>query len=615
MEYFDGNGKRMLSVVTSEFRGLNELAKGREGEFSACRNVSSSEYPCLAVSKGYEKIETDYGRVMAIYSLENGFTGVCDTGDGVFIFHKGEKIGYSAGGKRIGSESEVKIHCLNGVFFIQETTKVGNSVLYKFIPEADKAKDRVVRQCYILNADCKVMYYSDYNSLLKPNTTESFSGLLAIKPWTEDFKLSTGTKYIMLGPEGEEDKFMLYREKEWEYDKWKKENPGKTVIRNMEMFSDNIATAECTFTIPFPNGEEEYKTNDQDSIFRGIGFFDGVNDYQVRRSFLGDDREWHEVAVIAENVMPKVTPMEVYKGRLWCARVDGTSILASASNDTGEDFFYFSGTAASSVYIDSNLPGNFIGVKAYNDSIIAFKENSMTVIYGDTAADFSVGKEICGVGCIDIRSAQMVDGVLYFCSPSGFYAYAGGQPRRISEKLKVKFKKVCAFSADGKYYAEGTTENGEKKLLVYDTEKGIWLSEEPREIAGACNDNGEIYVVASGEILRKKKDNESAALCEWYFESMEICEGVFEKKGIAEIYIKGKLAEGAEMSVQVFVAGEVLESKTFYGNGKIKAYRVPVRLRKDDSYKIKVSGSGEAIIYEMERKVSVGGRNIKNAEV
>ena len=632
MGYRNENGTP--TVTTKAFYGLNHMAKGREGELSQCENVSSDEFPCLSVSKGFETVVTDLGRVLAIHSLDGGITGVIDTGDGVFVFYKGKKYEYSAGGKRIEADSGIHIYSMSGGLFIHEVTVRGTETLYKLMPEAPEEEDRVVRQCYIENSDTQVFINGAGMKYCSSNEFRSTIGtvLLAFKRGDVDNPISldfgefqyentvpenlTGKRFfVVLGPEGEEDKFLLYREKESDFNDWCKENEKDAndvpayMVGVWGTGDDRITVTSGDFTIPWRDGAKTYKEESKYEGFRVVTFVNREKK-ALRESFVDNEDVWYEATMILENVMPEVTPMEVHCGRLWCARLDGTSILASSDTGEGDEFFYFSGTAAASVYINSNLPGAFTGVKSYNDSLIAFKEDSMTVIYGDTAANFSVGKEIRGVGCIDIDSAQVVDGILYFYSPSGFYSYGGGQPRRISEKLKVNFKKVKAFSSEGKYYAEGTDAEGNSELLVYDTEKGIWLSEKPRGITSSCLTKGEVYIAASGEVLRRKRITEESENQEWFFESMELCEGAFEKKGINEIYVKAKLKKGAEMSVRVLLGEEERGQGDFIGTGKIEVYRVPVKLKKDDSYKIRVSGTGEALIYEMERQVYAGGRNI-----
>lgn len=620
----------MPNVVTREFRGINHLATGREGEFSACKNVSSDEYPCLSVSKGFEKVQTDLGNVMAIHSLSDGLTGVVDTGDGVFVFYKGQKYEYSAGGKRIEAGSYVHIYSMSGGLFIHEVTTRGTETMYKLMPEAPEEEDRKVKQCYIENAEFEAMLYNGSDIIHSGVSGRGTTGC-AVLALSEESEFDVGdgplidesvpefisrkTKYIVIGPEGQEDNFLIYREKESDFNDWCEENgeSRKNVPAYMIGLNNDGFIAAKDFEVPFPSGTKSFADGKSYSKFRLVSFANRDKERLV--SCRAEPKVWKEVKVIAEHIMPSVTPMEVYAGRLWCARLDGTSILASSTEGVGDDFFYFSGTAAASVYIDSNLPGKFTGVKSYNNSLIAFKEDSMTVIYGDTAANFSVGKEIRGVGCVDIDSAQVVDGILYFYSPSGFYAYGGGQPRRISEKLKVSFKKVKAFSAEGKYYAEGTDKDGSTMLLVYDTEKGIWFSEEVKGITGFCLDYGEVYIAASGEVLRRKRKTEEAEDQEWFFESMDITEGIFEKKGITEIYIKAKLKKDSTMTAKVLNEDKERGCGTLFGTGKIEVYRVPVKLKKGDSYKIRVSGYGDAIIYEMERRVYVGGRNIGEGEV
>ena len=121
------------------------------------------------------------------------------------------------------------------------------------------------------------------------------------------------------------------------------------------------------------------------------------------------------------------------------------------------------------------------------------------------------------------------------------------------------------------------------------------------------------YIVTENAIKRLNSSIEyKNAEIDWFFESSDLLEGIFEKKGINEITIKAKLEKGTTMTVSTRDdEGVLTEHKTFIGDGKINTYRVPVKFSKKDAYRYRIEGHGPAFIYEIERSVALGGRAIK----
>ena len=339
--------------------------------------------------------------------------------------------------------------------------------------------------------------------------------------------------------------------------------------------------------------------NFANTIFGGIKNSSAFNPIHIGGLYLRDE------------ILPQITFPCVYKNRMWAGRVKGDGIVATGWG-SGWNFFSFGDISSDSIEIAVTSDGAFTGLKEYNDSLLCFKENRTIVIYGDTAYNFAIGKEIENIGCIDIRSCVAVDGVLYFLGKEGFYSYSGGWPQFISKELNTKYISCIAFTQDGKYYAEGTKANGEKELVVYDTRSGIWLLEKAQGITGLCAVGNDIYIAAADGIKKKRSSSDYMKNDEeWFFESSDLYEGIFENKGILEITVRAKIKEDCTMTVSTIDSnGDAEEHGVCYGTGKLRTYRVPVKLTKDEAYRYRISGDGPAMIYDIERKVSAGGRTI-----
>lgn len=569
MEYPQGSGRTNGKIVTREFKGLNHMAVGAEGCFSDCENISS-EYPCIHTASGYETADTQYTNIQAMIK-PNSISGFCGVANGVLYWNGSAVSAAACANFTIKSNTEISIYMLNKYLYIYERRTDGNVVLYEYDTINRKSKkNNTYHVCFQLNNEAVYIRV----------------GAITIENELEVYTLTEDEKVIIYGPEEDVERFMRIGIKDYEasdteplYAK-KGSEISKSTTNNVTYYTWNITfyNKKDAQTLPLCNT----------STRQNVG---GIYIYN--------------------KMMPKTTPLEIYKNRVWGGMLDGSSIIGTALG-SGYDFFSFKNTAADSVELNVLTDGAFVGVKAFADALICFKENSITVVYGDTAYDFSLGKTITGVGCIDIRSVCTVDGVLYFCSGDGFYAYTGGQPEFISSNIKCKYKRCIAFSQNGKYYAEGTKADGSKEILTYDTRTGLWFREVSQGITYICSSGGDIYIATAGGMKKHRreydyKDNSP----EWYFESMDLYEGIYEKKGISEIFVRAKLEEGTRMSVSTVTdSGEAVEHKSFYGNGYITTYRVPVKFEKQESYRYRISGSGAALIYDIERKVPAGGRNI-----
>lgn len=605
MQFPQGSGKRSAQITTSEFSGLNRSARGKEGAFSKCENLSSDNYPCICTSAGYEDAGLPYSNVQTIISLDGGFCGIAA---GVF-YHKGTAVAYAPYSHySIAEDSQINTFMCSGYIYIQETKTNGIQVLYSYDTQNRNVQENnyltVCNQLYQPTAGGKpiLLYYDDsqYNTrdgwyIYIPQEYET-EGLFDEKSNLNSAiqSLNTGNEIIICGID-DEDEFMEYREN-------KTDISSKTIASKCVVITGGTAVEGRTFKSP--NGDEiEIGTNQAVKIQ-----FYSLENKEVSPNGGQNSRY---IGGIYKHRIPKSTPFEIYKNRAWGGRTDGQAVIASAFGK-GSDFFEFQNAASDSVEISSGSDGAFIGCKAYNDSLIAFKKNSMTVIYGDTADNFSTGKEIENIGCIDIRSVQTVDGVLFFCAYDGFYAYSGGQPQFISKNLNARYSKCISFVQEGKYYAEGTDMDGKSEMLVYDARSGIWLAEKPQGIKNIYRGGNEVFILTQNGVKKHHHSYDyEMDSPEWFFESMDLYENVFEKKGIQEIFVRAKLEKGTKMVISTVNSdGSISEHKTFWGNGLISTYRAPIKFQKQDAYRFRISGSGAALIYDAERKLSAGGRNI-----
>lgn len=587
MEYPQGSGRAAGKIVTREFKGINHMAAAPEGCFADCENISS-EYPCIRTSSGFCTADSQYAQYTNIQAIikPDGVDGFCGVANGV-LYWNGSVINYASGSHYTPeTNSEIYMYMINKYLYIYEKRQSGRVVLYEYDPydRTEKTNNlcKVCYQQYQLTYDDRA--YIQGGTLNSYGLWQTEGNFLNSKNTAASESTITGyPACVIAGPPGNEDLFMNFTKKEYEITS---SAPVYADFYEYHYWGSNTSSGAWQADIRY------YKKDGTiASGYANAGEVGGI--------------------YLKNKLMPQIAKPEIYKNRVWGGMLDGSSVICTALG-SGYDFYSFQNTGADSVEINVMTPGSFVGLKSFADALLCFKENSITVIYGDTAYDFSVGKTITGIGCIDIRSACDINGVLYFCSGDAFYAYTGGLPECISENIHCDYISCIAFSQNGKYYAEGTRSDGSREMLTYDTRTGIWLREAAPGIKYICGSGRDIYISVGDGIKKHRRESDfKENLPDWFFESCDLYEGIYEKKGISEIFIRARLEKGTEMTVSTLSqTGGEAKHKTFYGNGLIMTYRVPVKYEKQETYRYRISGTGAAVIYDIERKVPAGGRNI-----
>lgn len=312
--------------------------------------------------------------------------------------------------------------------------------------------------------------------------------------------------------------------------------------------------------------------------------------------------------------IPKTMDVCVHQNRLWCASASGNYIYASALGDFG-NFYRLDGVDDNSAYFEVNTPGAFIGITSYRDTLLAFKRNSISIVYGNTLANYSVEQTIDGIGCIDGQSIYTVNGTLYFLGEEGFFAYNGSQPEMIGRNLNCRYDKAYGFGDANCYYASARrADTGEYELLCFDSRYGIWTKEDGLQVISAVYYQNHLYAATKDAVYELNAKDGTEAV-QWEATGVILYEETFTDKGMNELRIRAKIPEGSTVQVYTSVNGEeftlhkeITPVMDAQGQPVIKIYRVPVRFQNAEFYQIKLAGRGECVIYDVERAVAGGGK-------
>ena len=179
-------------------------------------------------------------------------------------------------------------------------------------------------------------------------------------------------------------------------------------------------------------------------------------------------------------------------------------------------------------------------------------------------------------------------------------------PSSISEKLKTKYISAVGAFAGDIYYAAAVREDGERELLTCDLRRGLWHVQDDVRADGLFAFRGLMHMVSDGGIFELTETAEDS--CEWYFTTAVTTDGTFDNKALNELWIRADVTDGAEFSVETASGrGAFTMHSTFTATG-LHVFRCPVRAVMRDSYRIRISGRGRVVVYDMEIRTAPGGR-------
>lgn len=271
----------------------------------------------------------------------------------------------------------------------------------------------------------------------------------------------------------------------------------------------------------------------------------------------------------------------------------------------------YMGISTDSYAVSLGSDGQFTGAITHAGYPIFFKENCMHKVYGQIPSNFQVQTTACrGVqkGCS--RSLAIVNEILYYKSRHAICAYDGSLPTEISSALgDVQYKSAVAGAHGNKYYVSMEDAGGANTILVYDTSKGMWHKEDGISAVQLCSCRDELYcATADGKIITMLgSGNPYEKSFDWMAESGIINASYPERQYLKRISIRLVLEPGSFLSVLVQYdscgAWECIGSMT---GSDLRSFTFPVRPRRCDHLRLRLEGSGMAMIFAITKSLSGG---------
>ena len=609
-------------TVRTQFGGLNHNKSAGDGEIFDMVNMSSREYPLLTprARRGLVRTLTEpYGAGAGDEAWWVDGTGFYYDGVLKGTVTKSQKQFALMGSKIIIMPDKAYYDAQTGIFGVMgvDQTVAGldfRNGVYMEVP-----------------ADANTLYRSgaDWASSFSEGDAVTISGC-TVHP-------ENNGSFVIREIDGD---YLHFYENTFTLDSlWRFTAPQEGVPAGDYYFY--IGSDSYTFTLPADMSEGDTLTwngTGLDAVIGGVSSSISVTagsggDVLVFADIPQDYSETGDVTLTRE--VPDMDYVCVNENRLWGCK--GDSIYASKLGDPF-NFNVFDGLSSDSWAADAvDSAGDFTGCVSYMGYPVFFKEDNIYTIQGDSAKNFAwTPRNRWGVksGCAD--SIAVAGETLFYLSRVGVCAYTGGFPSIISAPLGVNAKLSDGVAgSDGiRYYI--SLYHGEDKaycLYVYDTRYGVWHKEDESRANSFYMLDGSLHMLlASGDdyCLDGSAGTKEGPVA-WeakfadmtrYYETTDT--GSQDKKGILRLQLRCELDAGTELTVSVSYdkgswheAGKVKgDPATPWSSGgsKMRSYNVPLILRRYDNLRIKLSGSGKAVVYSL-TEVRYSGSNLQGGGV
>lgn len=291
--------------------------------------------------------------------------------------------------------------------------------------------------------------------------------------------------------------------------------------------------------------------------------------------------------------------------RLWGTK--GNTIYGSKYGDPF-NFNNFDGLTGDSYYIQVGSDGEFTGCIPYGSHVCFFKENTLHKLYGSKPSNFQiVTSQVYGVQAGSERSMCVINETLFYKGVLGVYAYTGGVPELVSEKLgQRRYKNACAATDGTRYYICMEGEDG-YHLFDYDVSQNIWAHEDGLHCVDMSTHNGFVYLLAADGSLYRVDESGDISDVEWSVTFCPFNETMNERKGYSKFHMRLDMAAGAYLKAEIKRnTDRRWQTVCTTHNDRAQTVSVPILPARCDSLQIRLSGKGECTLRTFIREFFTG---------
>lgn len=376
-----------------------------------------------------------------------------------------------------------------------------------------------------------------------------------------------------------------------------------------------------------------------------------ANDYLMVAGYINDS---FTSVVRVERKLPEMDFVVEQDNRLWGCSSDKHEIYACKLGDPC-NWYCYAGLDNDSYAVTVGTQGEFTGAIAYNSTVYFFKEDGVYRVWGNKPSNFEVQWKPCkGVQYGSSKSLAVVGDYLFYKARDGVIQY-DGTANIISGKLgkSVLFDGVGESYGD-KYYICMRTNKYKYKLFVYDTKRGTWCTEDDqrywfmtktRNGLHLIDNEFNVYITSEEEVYRmffpnderenfleeRQKDKfypigkdsawfndfalyagNSIALhkedaFEWSLTSGDMGLDTPFNHYLKRLDIRMQLDYDTRFIIEVaYDKSEAYERLMEYRCTRQKTVSIPVRVKRCNSFRIKLSGKGDFKLFSITKIVEEG---------
>ena len=303
------------------------------------------------------------------------------------------------------------------------------------------------------------------------------------------------------------------------------------------------------------------------------------------------------------------------QNRLWGCKygyVDGQNVNELYCSALGDfkNWRQYQGLSTDSWAASVGSDGQWTGAVNYLGHPTFFKENRIHTITVSASGAHRVDETICrGVQKGSHKSLQVVGETLYYKSRTDVCAWQGGFPTGISAALgDLKYYEAVGGTFGNKYYLSMKDEDNAWQLFVYDTQKGLWMREDNLHAVSFAKVDDELWCIDAGNrLLALNGTTGTAEAFTWSMETGILYYEYPDRKYLSRYDIRLNMDAGATAGIWVEYdsSGEWIASGNIQRSGTGTVV-IPIRPRRCDHMRMKLSGTGAVKIFSIARTLEVG---------
>ena len=306
--------------------------------------------------------------------------------------------------------------------------------------------------------------------------------------------------------------------------------------------------------------------------------------------------------------MPDLDFVTEQGNRVWgCSKKENTIYACRLGDPT--NWYSYRGIAADSYAVSVGSDGTFTGAASCMGYVLFFKENCIHKLYGSKPSDYQLSSVRCrGVAANAAHSLCVLNETLYYLSPGGVMAWDGSLPSKVSGALdtgKLTGAAWCAAgSLDARYYLYLRRQGDSAgRLLVYDTERGLWHEESA--VGYEMASTGRQLYLWDGRALwaaDPDRETEGEAEAALQFEAVSGDIGLTETddKYISRITLRLDAQTHSVVTLAASYDGGPWETlRTAAATGDHARLNLPFEPRRHDTMRLKLSGTGQIALRSM----------------